>query len=85
MVSVCLPSFDVSQHIPSYVGFSYLGHGVLLPGSSSKEQSLLLTLYEVYLLTATTPDLEDGVDPLGLPVPMHPPLLGCGESVLIIH
>ena len=76
MVSVCLPSDVVLKHLPSYVGFSYLGHGVLLPGSSSKEQSLLLTLYEVYLLTATTPDLERGVAPLVPPVPMQPPLNG---------
>ena len=85
MVSVCLPSFDVSQHIPSYMGFSYLGHGVLLPGCSSKEQSLLLTLYEVYLLTVTTPDLERGVAPLVSPVPMQPPLHVRVVSVLIIH
>ena len=85
MVSVCLPSFDVSQHLPSYVGFSYLGRGVLLPGCSSKEQPLLLTLDEVYLLTATTPDLEHGVAPLVPPVPMQPPLHGRVVSVLIIH
>ena len=27
MVSVCLPSDALSQHLPSYLGFSYLGHG----------------------------------------------------------
>ena len=26
MVSVCLPSDALSQHLPSYLGFSYLGH-----------------------------------------------------------
>ena len=82
---MCLPSDALVQHLLSYLGFSYLGRGVSLHGCSSKTQPLLLTLDEGYLLTATTPDLEDGVDPLGLPVPMHPPLLGCGESVLIIH
>ena len=47
----------LSQCLPSYLGFSYLGHGVSLHGCSSKGQLLLLTLDEVYLLTATYPDL----------------------------
>ena len=29
MVSVYLPSDAFSQHLPSYLGFSYLGHGYL--------------------------------------------------------
>ena len=28
MVSLCLPSDALLQHLPSYLGFSYLGHGV---------------------------------------------------------
>ena len=64
---------------------SYLGHGVSLHSCSSKVQPLLLTLDEVYLLTATTPDRELGVAPLVPPVPMQPPLHGCVVSVLIIH
>ena len=48
--------------------FSYLGHGVSLHGCSSKAQPLLLTLDEGYLLTATPPDLECGIAPLG---PLH--------------
>ena len=36
MVSVCLPSDALLQHLPSYLGFSYLGHGVSLHGCSSK-------------------------------------------------
>ena len=28
MVSVCLPSDALLQHLPSYLGFSYLGRGV---------------------------------------------------------
>ena len=48
---------------------SYLGHGVSLHGCSSKAQLLLLTLDEGYLLTATPPDLERGVAPLGPPAP----------------
>ena len=61
MVSVCLPSDALSQHLPSYLGFSYLGRGVSLHGCSSKAQLLLLTLDEGYLLTATPPDLERGL------------------------
>ena len=50
MVSVGLSSDALSQHLPSYLGFSYLGHGVSLHGCSSKAQPLLLTLDEGYLL-----------------------------------
>ena len=50
----------LSQHLPSYLGFSYLGHGVSLHGCSRKAQLLLLTLDEGYLLTATPPNLECG-------------------------
>ena len=42
MVSVCLPSDALLQHLPSYLGFSYLGRGVSLHGCSSKAQPLLL-------------------------------------------
>ena len=73
---MCLPSDALLQHLPSYLGFSCLGHRVSLHGSSSKEQSLLLTLDEGYLLTAAPPDLERGIAPLGPPVPAQPPLLG---------
>jgi len=79
---VHLPSDALSQHLPSYLGFSYLGHGVSLHGCSSKAQPLLLTLDEGYLLTAAPPDLEGGVAPLGPPVPVQPPLLGCGVAPL---
>ena len=82
MVSVHLPSDALSQHLPSYLGFSYLGHGVSLHGCSSKAQPLLLTLDEGYLLTAAPPDLEGGVATLGPPVPVQPPLLGCGVAPL---
>ena len=36
-----LPSDALSQHLPSYLGFSYLGCGVSLYGCSSKAQPLL--------------------------------------------
>ena len=78
MVSVCLPSDALLQHLPSYLGFSYLGHGVSLHGCSSKVQLLLLTLDEGYLLIAALPDLQHGIAPLGPPEPTQPPLLGCG-------
>ena len=69
MVSVCLPSDALLQHLPSYLGFSYLGRGVSLHGCSSKAQPLLLTLDEGYLLTAALPDLQCGIAPLGPPAP----------------
>ena len=67
MVSVCVPSDALLQHLPSYLGFSYLGHGVSLHSCSSKVQPLLLTLDEGYLLMAAPPDLERGVAPFSPP------------------
>ena len=82
MVSVCLPSDALLQHLPAYLGFSYLGRGVSLHSCSSKAQPLLLTVEEGYLLTAAPPDLERGVAPLGLPAPAQPLLLGRGVAPL---
>ena len=82
MVSVYLSSDPLLQHPPSYLGFSYLGHGVSLHGCSSKAQPLLLTLDEGFLLTAAPPDLERGVAPLGPPAFVQPLLLGCGGANL---
>ena len=67
VVSVCLLSDALSQFLPFYLGFSYLGRGVSLHGCSSKVQLLLLTLDVGYLLTAAPPDLEHEVAPLGPP------------------
>ena len=75
MVSVCLPSDALLQHLPFYLGFCFLGGGVSLHGCSSKAQPLLLTLDEGYLLTPAVPDLQCGMAPLGPPVPAQPPLL----------
>ena len=75
---MCLPSDALLQHLPSYLGFSYLGRGVSLHGCSSKVPPLLLTLDEGYLLTAALPDLQCGIAPLGPPAPAQPRLLGCG-------
>ena len=72
MVSVCLPSDALSQHLPSHLGFSYLGRGISLHGCSNKAQLLLLTLEKV-----TPPDLEHGVVPLVPPVAAQPLLLRC--------
>ena len=80
MVSVCLPSDALLQHLPSYLGFSYLGGGVSLHSCSSKVQLLLLTLDEGYLLNTPLPDLQRGIAPLGPPAPTHPPLLGRGVA-----
>ena len=77
MVSVCMPSDGLLQHLLSYLGFSYLGSGVSLH-RSSKAQPLLLTLDEGYLLTAAVPDLQCGIAPLGPPVP---PILCCSSSL----
>ena len=65
MVSVRLPSDALLQHLPSYLGFSYLERGVSLHGCSSKVQPLLLILDEGCILTAALPDLQRGVAPLG--------------------
>ena len=75
---MCLPSDALLQHLPSYLGFSYLERGVSLHGCSSKAQPLLLTLDEGYLLTTTLPDLQRGIAPLGPPAPAQPWLLGHG-------
>ena len=81
MVLVCLSSDALLQHLPSYLGFSSLEHGVSLLGCSSKAQPLLLTLDEGYLLTTTVPDLQRGIAPLGPPAPEQPPLLGCSSRL----
>ena len=67
---------------PTVLRFSYFGRGVSLHGCSSKEQQLLLTLDEGYLLTAAPSDLEHGVAPLGSPAPVQPLLLGRGVAPL---
>ena len=79
---MCLPSEALLQHLLSYLGFSYLGHGESLHGCSSKAQPLLLTLDKGYLLTAALPDLQRGIAPLGPPVPSQPRLLGRGVGPL---
>ena len=79
MVSVCLPSDALLQHLLSYLGFSFLGRGVSLHGCSSKVQLQLLTLDEGYLLTAALLDLQHVIAPLGPPALAQPPLLVLSE------
>ena len=55
---------------------------VSLYGCSRKEQLLLLTLDEGYLLMAAPPDLECGVAPLHPPAPAQPLLLRYGVAPL---
>ena len=80
MVSVYLPYDALLQHLPSYLGFSYLGRGVSLPGCSSKALLLFLTLDKGYLLTTALPALQRGIAPLGPPAPAQPLLLGRGVA-----
>ena len=82
---MCLLFDALSEHLPSHLGFYYLGCGVSLQGCSSKAQPLLLTLDEGYLLTAASPDLEPGVAPFGPPVSAQPPLLGPGVAPPGLH
>ena len=82
VVSVCLPSDVLSQRLPCYLDFSYLGRGVSLHGCSSKVEPLLLTLDEGYLPTATPPDLEHGVVPLSPPGPVQALIFGRGAAPL---
>ena len=81
MVSVCLPSDALLQHLLSYLGFSYFGREVSLHGCSSKAQLLLLTLEEGYLLTTALPDFQRGMALLSPPAPTQPLLLGHGVAL----
>ena len=71
MVSVCLPSDALLQHLPSYLGFSYLGCRVSLHGCSSKAQPLLLTLDKFKSRDVTLPTNVHLVKPMVFPVVMY--------------
>ena len=73
---MCLPFDALSQHLTTYLGFCYLGHGVSLHGCSSKAHPLHLILDTAYLLTDTPPDLECG-DQGDIQVNVH--ILGISE------
>ena len=70
---MCLPSDALLQHLPSYLGFSYLGPGVSLHGCSSKVQPLLLMFDEI-----APPEFEHGLAPLSPPAPSLLLFLGLG-------
>ena len=72
MVSVCLPSDALLQHLPFYLGFSYLGRGVSLHSCSSKAQPLLLTLDE-----GSKKDLHDSDNHDGVITHLEPDILEC--------
>ena len=76
---MCLPSDALSQHLPSYLDFSYLQRGV---SSQLLQQSTAAAPYldEGYLLTATLPDFQHGMAPPGPPVSTQPSFLGCGVA-----
>ena len=78
MVSVCLPSDSLLQHLPSYLGFSSPERGASLHGCSSKAHLLLLTLDEV-----TSPDLEHGVSLHDCFSKVQSLLLTLGEGYLL--
>ena len=71
MVSVCLPSDALLQHLPSYLGFSYLGCRVSLHGCSSKAQPLLLTLDKFKSRDVTLPIKVRLVKAMVFPVVMY--------------
>ena len=80
MVSVCLTSDAVLQHLLSYLGFSYLGVEYLFTVVPAMRSQLLFTSDKGYVLTVPPPDPERGIAPLGTPVPAQPPLLGHGVA-----
>ena len=75
MVSVCLPSDALLQHLPSYLDFSYLGREGISSWLLQQSTAAPPYLDEGYLLTATIPDLQHGIAPLGPPAPVQPLLL----------
>ena len=70
MVSVCLPSDALSQHLPSHLGFSYLGRGVALHGCEGcLLTAAVLTLHVGKLLSAPAPALSQPGALCGYPWP----------------
>ena len=75
MVSVCLPPDALSQCLPSYWGFSYLGSEYLFLAAPAKRSCCSLPWMWGYLLMAAAPDLGRGVAPLGHTCAVQPLLL----------
>ena len=93
MVLVCLPSDALSEHLPSYLGFSDLGHEYLFMAAPAKHsrcslpwtrgissQPPLLTLTVEYLLSALLhPCIHQSLD-VGLLLSATTPGLRCGVA-----
>ena len=62
MVSVCLLSDAFSQHLLSYLGFSYLGRGVSLHGYSNKAQ--LLLCFDLKIKVLSVPKCQVRISPI---------------------
>ena len=61
MVSVCLPSDALSQHLPSYLGFFHLGHGYLFMAAPAKHSRYSLPW--MWVCSSQPPPLAPSKDP----------------------
>ena len=61
MVSVCLPSDALSQHLPSYLGFFLLGHGYLFMAAPAKHSRCSLPW--MWVCSSQPPPLAPSKDP----------------------
>ena len=79
MVSVCLPSDAVSQHLLSYLGFSYLGCGVSLHGRSSATEpgEDIKKRWQEYTEELYKKDLHDPDNHNGVITHLEPDILEC--------
>ena len=69
---MCLPSDVLLQHLPSYLGFSYLGVGYLFTAAPAKHSCYSLPWTRGISLP---PDVQRGIAPLGPSCAWQPPLL----------
>ena len=65
MVSVCLPSDVLSQHLLSYWGFSYLGRGISPLGCSSTSPLFFIRQWNTKVGSQETPGVT-GIFGLGI-------------------
>ena len=80
MVSVCLPlMLPCNTYHLTWVSLN-LDMAYIFMAAPAKCSHCSLPWTRGYLLTATPPDLECGVAPLGPPVPAQPPFLGRGVA-----
>ena len=88
MVSVCLPCDALLQHLPPYLGFSYLGRGISLHSQCSlpwtrgiSSPPPLLTLNVEYLLSSSCSCAATAVSlDVGLLLSATTPDLRCGVA-----